>query len=389
METFLLVVIVVAAVALEIVRRNKAAGGDGARIPQAPVPAPVSEWPAPVNGSPPEDAAVSKPRKSKSKLQASPDVKAVPEEQAAPAPVQTEASGGGITRSAAGTGSFEGVQTWGYQLQKVNMKDVAASAFDLMVIDYSKDGSDEQAFTPGDIARMKVKPDGSRRHVLAYMSIGEAESYRYYWDPAWSAQKPSWLLDENPDWKENFSVCYWDSGWQGQFCGNPTAYLDKIMAAGFDGVYLDKCDVFEDLQARNTKVAQSRSDLEGDMVNFILRLSQYAKARKPAFTIVMQNAEVLLEHEHLREAIDGVAKEALLFGLSGPEKPNPKDEITFARRALDLARSAGRTVFVVEYLNDAGKIHTATQTLDGYGFISTVSPKTRKLNHLNNDPATV
>ncbi len=52
METFLLVVIVVAAVALEIVRRNKAAGGDGARIPQAPVPAPVSEWPAPVNGSP-------------------------------------------------------------------------------------------------------------------------------------------------------------------------------------------------------------------------------------------------------------------------------------------------------------------------------------------------
>ena len=383
METFLLVVIVVAVLALEVVRRNKTAGGDGGRLPPEPAP----ERPASADGSRQEDFSVSKPRKPKSKPQAAPEVGM--SEAAAPAAGQAEAAGGGIARSAVGTGSFEGVRTWGYQLQKVNMKEVAASPFDLMVIDYSKDGSDEQAFTPGDIARMKIKPDGSRRHVLAYMSIGEAESYRYYWDPAWSARKPSWLLDENPDWKENFTVCYWDSGWQGQFCGSPTAYLDKIMAAGFDGVYLDKCDVFEDLQARNKKVAQLRPDLEGDMVNFISRLSQYAKARKPTFTIVMQNAEVLLEHEHLREAIDGVAKEALLYGLAGPEKPNPKDEVTFAARALSLAQSAGRTVFVVEYLNDAGKIRAATQTLDGYGFISTISPKTRKLNHLNSDPATV
>ena len=384
METFLLVVIVLAALGLEIVRRNKAAG-ENARRGQ---PGPDAEWPASAGRPTTEEAAVGKPRKSKSKQQAATDEAVVRDEGAATNRDQTETVGG-IARSAVGTGSFEGVRTWGYQLQKVNMKEVAASAFDLMVIDYSKDGSDEQAFTPGDIARMKIKPDGSRRHVLAYMSIGEAESYRYYWDPAWSTQKPSWLLDENPDWKENFSVCYWDSGWQGQFCGKPTAYLDRIMAAGFDGVYLDKCDVFEDLQARNKKVAQSRSDLEGDMVNFISRLSQYAKARKPTFTILMQNAEVLLEHEHLREAIDGVAKEALLFGLSGPEKPNPKDEITFASRALSLAQSAGRTVFVVEYLSDADKIRSATQTLDGFGFISTVSPKTRKLNHLNNDPATI
>ena len=290
-------------------------------------------------------------------------------------------------RTARGAGLFDGVRTWGYQLQHVNMKEVAASSFDVMVIDYSKDGSDEQAFTPGDIARMKSKPDGSRRQVLAYMSIGEAESYRYYWDPAWSEQKPTWLLSENPAWKENFSVCYWDLGWQAQFCGNPSAYLDKIMAAGFDGVYLDKCDVFEDLQNRDAKVAQTRSDLEGDMVNFIVRLAHYAKTRKPTFAIVMQNAEALLESEQLREALDGVAKESLLFGMSSPEKPNPKDEVTYARRALELVTAAGRTVFVVEYLSDADKIREATTTIDGFGFLSTISAKNRKLNHLNPDPA--
>lgn len=390
METFLLIVIVVAAVALEIVRRNKAANPGGARMPEP-------EWPGPAGNAPAEDdAAVSKPRKpkaaSKRNVGDADIAKSAPRQEHPQGFPADDVAGGGqapLARQAEGTGLFEGVRSWGYQLQKVNMKEVAASAFDVMVIDYSRDGSDEQAFTPGDIARMKSKADGSRRFVLAYMSIGEAESYRYYWDPAWSVQKPTWLLDENPDWKENYSVCYWEPGWQGTFCGKPTSYLDKIMAAGFDGVYLDKCDVFEDLQARNKKVAASRSDLEGDMVNFISRLSQYAKARKPAFAIVMQNAEVLLEHEALRQAIDGVAKESLLYGMTSAEKLNPKDEITFSRRALDLARAAGRTVFVVEYLNDDAKIRSACETLDGYGFISTISPKSKKLNSLNPDPATV
>lgn len=383
MENFLLIVIVVAALALEVIRRQKAAGGGKPADRQDP----PSPWPLPADPSRSEDEAVTKSRKPKSKRHAAPERPAVPAPQSVPA--TTDAAAGGIVRSAAGVGAFEGVRTWGYQLQKVNPRDVEASPFDLMVIDYSKDGSDAQAFTPGDIARMKMKPDGSRRHVLAYMSIGEAESYRYYWDPAWNTQKPSWLLDENPDWKENFSVCYWDAGWQREFCGNPTAYLDKIIAAGFDGVYLDKCDVFEDLQVRNKKVAQSRPDLEGDMVSFIARLSHYAKTRKPPFTIVMQNAEVLLEHEHLREVIDGVAKESLLYGLTSAERLNPKDEITFSKRALELAQAAGRTVFVVEYLNDAAKIRSAMETLDGYGFISTVSPKNKNLNQLNPDPATV
>jgi cysteinyl-tRNA synthetase, unknown class len=297
-----------------------------------------------------------------------------------------EAPSGGPSRSAVGTGLFEGIRTWGYQLQKVSVKAVAASPFDMMVIDYSKDGSDEQAFTPGDIARMKVKSDGSRRHIISYMSIGEAESYRYYWNSDWTDQKPSWLLDENPDWKENYSVCYWDPGWQATFCGNPSAYLDKIIDAGFDGVYLDKCDVFEDLHDRNPKVAKTRPNMEGDMVTFVARLSQYAKSRNPNFAIIMQNAEILLEHEPLREAIDGVAKEALLYGIPGPEKPNPKDEIVFARRALELALGAGRTVFVVEYLNDEDKIRDAICTIDDLGFVATISAKTRKLDHLNPEP---
>lgn len=302
-----------------------------------------------------------------------------------PAPAASPA----VQRRASGTGLLDGIKTWGYQLQKVNAKAVAASPFDLMVIDYSKDGSDDQAFTPGDVQKMRVKPDGGRRFLLAYMSIGEAESYRYYWDASWATAKPGWLLGENPDWKENFTVCYWDPEWQQTFCGSPAAYLDKIIAAGFDGVYLDKCDVFEDLKTRAPDVARTRPDLEGDMVAFVSRLSQYAKAKNPNFVVVMQNAELLLEQDTLLDVLDGVAKESLLFGEPGPEKPNDKDEISTARELLDIAKNVGRTVFVVEYLNDPAKISEAVTTLDAAGYIVTISNKNRLLNQISPDPASV
>ena len=46
-------------------------------------------------------------------------------------------------------------------------------------------GLDANALTAADLARLRVKPDGSRRVVLSYLSIGEAENYRYYWNKSW------------------------------------------------------------------------------------------------------------------------------------------------------------------------------------------------------------
>jgi cysteinyl-tRNA synthetase len=363
-ETILVLIIAVAALALTYVRQQRAERGgrlDGDIEPE----------------SKQGDEAMAKSRKRAVAGKARQDTTQGPAESAA---------GKRAARTATGAGLFAGVASWGYQLQKVKIAEVAASPFDLMVVDYSADGTDDHAFKPADVARMQKKPDGGRRVMLSYMSVGEAESYRYYWDPAWAKSPPSWLLDENPEWKENYSVKFWEAGWQRLFFGAPNAYIDRIIDAGFDGVYLDKCDVFEDLNQNNKKVAQSRPGMETDMVDFVVRLSNYAKGRNPRFAIVMQNAEVLLEHEALRQAVDGVAKEELLFGYSGPEKPNPKDEIVFSKRALDLARGAGRTIFVVEYLSDREKARTALATLEQYGYVGTVSAKNRELDKLNPDP---
>jgi cysteinyl-tRNA synthetase, unknown class len=274
------------------------------------------------------------------------------------------------------------ISSWGYQLQKLDVEYAAASPFDLLVIDYSHDGSQERVITPAEMARLKTKPDGSRRLVISYVSIGEAEDYRFYWDDAWKGRQPKWLLEENKEWKGNYPVCFWEPGWQSVVCGSPGAYLDRIQALGFDGVYLDKCDVFEDLKEKLPKVAATRPDLEGDMVKFIAATSRYLKSQDPNFLVVMQNAETLLEHDALMRAIDGVAKESLLYGIGGPEKQNPADEIEFSSALLQKAKAAGKAVMVVEYLNSAPKIEHARAALRESGCILYIAPKDRNLKKL-------
>jgi len=96
-----------------------------------------------------------------------------------------------------------------------------------------------------DVAALKTKANGGNRLVIAYMSIGEAESYRYYWKTEWETNLPVWLAEENPYWPGNYKVRYWDEAWQDIIYGNNDAYLKKILDMGFDGVYLDIIDAFE------------------------------------------------------------------------------------------------------------------------------------------------
>jgi cysteinyl-tRNA synthetase len=120
---------------------------------------------------------------------------------------------------------------------------VKATNYDLLIMDlYFKDGI---AFTPSEINQLKNKANGGKRIILCYMSIGEAENYRYYWQQSWNTNKPSWLDTENPNWAGNYKVKYWNAEWQNIIYGNDSSYLKKIVNANFDGVYLDIIDAFE------------------------------------------------------------------------------------------------------------------------------------------------
>jgi cysteinyl-tRNA synthetase len=130
----------------------------------------------------------------------------------------------------------------GYASKAAFIDAVKATNYDLLITDLYFGG---EAFTAGDLAQLKRKANGGSRLVISYMSIGEAENYRYYWQAAWGSNKPAWMDAENPDWKGNFKVKYWYSDWQQIIYGNDNSYTNKILQAGFDGVYLDIIDAFE------------------------------------------------------------------------------------------------------------------------------------------------
>lgn len=252
---------------------------------------------------------------------------------------------GGAAVAAPVRTNLASVQSWGYQLQQVEPDLVAASPYDLMVIDYARDGSDELAFSHADVAAMQRKPDGEPRIVLAYLSIGEAEDYRSYWQRGWTDSPPVWLGDENPDWPGNYAVRYWEQQWQSLIMGSPGAYLDRIIAAGFDGVYLDRIDAFD------LPVAAVSRDMRMErMAEFVMAITAYAREKRPGFIIVGQNAEELLGNAGYAESIDAVGKEDLFFGLDGDGIPNSKAELRASLTPLQRFQASGKPVFVVEYL---------------------------------------
>lgn len=131
----------------------------------------------------------------------------------------------------------------GYSSKTDFIRAVTATDYDLIIMDlFFHDGS---AFTAEEVAQLRQKSQGGERLVVAYMSIGEAEDYRYYWQADWAASPPDWMEAENPDWEDNYKVRYWQADWQQLILGDEDGYLGKILDAQFDGVYLDIIDAFE------------------------------------------------------------------------------------------------------------------------------------------------
>lgn len=117
-----------------------------------------------------------------------------------------------------------------------------ATDFDLLILDNEYDGV---PLSKDEVASLKTKQRGGARLVIAYMSIGEAEDYRWYWQASWRNDPPAWLEKPNPDWPGNYKVRYWDPGWQEIIMGAGDSYLGRLLNAGFDGAYLDIIDAFE------------------------------------------------------------------------------------------------------------------------------------------------
>ncbi|MFZ0389073.1 MAG: hypothetical protein WAN36_01335 [Calditrichia bacterium] len=183
--------------------------------------------------------------------------------------------------------------------RKAYIEQLAASKWDVFYIDAHFDMS---SLTREEVETLKWKPQGGRRQVIAYLSIGTTESYRWYADPVMlkpgtrsflrgtvengkfiPARKrfgrsdiPNWLLwaAYRGQYASESTPIWWHPEWRDIIVRGGSPYknpgfnhsqfpegrssIDRIVDMGFDGVYLDNVsratsspDKWDALQAYN------------------------------------------------------------------------------------------------------------------------------------------
>jgi len=299
--------------------------------------------------------------------------------------------------------TLDQVQFWAYQIQDValnaSIDGLVDSSYDMVVIEPTRtdwslpdDGEDrDRDFdTAAAVSRLKASPasDGlHRKLVIAYIDIGQAEDWRWYW--TWDERSPddsvaqalcdgpqfppshwpAYIAKCDPDqWLHNYPVYYWDPDWQNIVIqgnglssspfGDYRSIIDEVIRDGFDGIYLDWVEAFEDEDIA-AKAVQLGLDPAAEMVAFIQSMRDYAATRVEDFLIIQQNAASLIgEAQAIVGVIDAIAQEAIWFDgdatdewddPDGFDYVNDSDLVGYYLGYLSMYQQAGVPVFACEY----------------------------------------
>ena len=245
------------------------------------------------------------------------------------------------------TAQTKKASNWSYQLQG-DMNSTARTKSDLAVVDPDHTGSPQ---------RLKKKPGGGDRPVLAYISVGEAETWRGYYKGG-----KSWNTGKTQGWDKNYAVKYWDAEWKGIV----KARVRKALAQGYDGVYLDRVDTYENVKAPGGSRAE--------MIKLVKEVAAEARAAKGGAKVYVQNAEELLTDKSYVASIDGIAKEDLYYGINHDGRRNSKGDIDASLNLLKKAKAQGKAVHVVEYVG-GGSRSQAESEIRKQGFVPAFAPR--------------
>jgi len=245
----------------------------------------------------------------------------------------------------------EVIDDFAYWLQDIDKDDVKDSKYDLIIIDYSSDGDESGEYSKSEVRDMKSSGEAEKL-LISYISIGEAENYRFYWNNSWDADEdgipdpsaPEWLDKENKYWEGNYKVKFWYQGWQ-----NITyEYLDRIISADFDGIYMDIIDAYEYYEGP----ANHSNWL---MIDFVCNISDYVKSEAGKdFVVFVQNGDELLGNSTYLNHIDGIGREDLFYDDDDETDEDWREE---GIDNLNKALKKDKAVLVIDYPTTEEKIH--------------------------------
>ena len=311
--------------------------------------------------------------------------------------------------------TLDKVRFWAYNIQDVNTREqhdvLVGTHFDMYVLEPVVTEMGEEEFNISglveEIRQHNIATRGVDPIILAYIDVGQAETWRWYWDSSWSVGDPEWIVGEDPDgWEGNLPVAYWDPTWEDIviYGYKGMSQVEFTLQAGFDGIYMDWIEAFSDENVIH-HAKRNGVDTADAMFTFIDKIRTYARTESPnanpQYLIIAQNASDLYEENpsHYRSLIDAIALEAIWYdgegGFDDWDDPAGFNELTnnlypgWTEEVLEdvLQIKAEMPVFCVEYAQDVGEDTTgsdAYQLAHEYGLIPTVSR--RSLSRLSTSP---
>lgn len=286
--------------------------------------------------------------------------------------------------------SLKEVKTFAYNIQNVDSasqgEELSKSHYDMYILEpcvteKENENFDIQALLSNieEYNRVEYHKDPI---ILAYVDIGEAEEWRWYWQEDWKPGNPEWIVTTDPDeWEGNYPVAFWYPEWEDIviYGSGGMSHVDAALKAGFDGIYLDWVDAFSDEDVIIKAETDGIPDIAEAMLDFIEKMRIYARQDSPNanedFLIVAQNAPDLFPENPGRyeEIIDAISCEAIWFDGTGgyddwddPQGFNvPTNDIYpgWTEELLEyISLISGRMpIFCVEYAQDIGGINQASE----------------------------
>jgi cysteinyl-tRNA synthetase, unknown class len=168
------------------------------------------------------------------------------------------------------------------------------------------------------------------------------------------------------------------------------------MAAGFDGVYLDWIDAYDDDHIAPQAKAAGVDPVKA-MVDFLLLIRQTARTINPNAIVIQQNAYGLIDADpRLLTAIDAIGIEDTWFSGKANAKWNSKnagdlpnrdkEEDSTAARIVQYQKYlvAGKPVFTIDYCINEKNAAQVYKESRAHGFIPLVTRVS--LDHLTTTP---
>jgi cysteinyl-tRNA synthetase len=173
----------------------------------------------------------------------------------------------------------------------------------------------------------------------------------------------------DPDWPGNYQVKYWTTQWRTV----AYAWCDSLIAAGFDGMYMDVVDEWGLPWAQANVTGGGATNAANAMVTLIQAIRTHAHVTKPSFKIWVNGGEELFAAATAGTylaCLDGMFKEQVCYANPSPGSftANSTGDRNAERTMLRNATDSGKPVILIEYVTGSPAITDVKAVCATWGF---------------------